>query len=87
MERCTGHKLKVFDSSGKQRLVFLDENGIPKCTCASFVMKDMVSETNVEILPWCKHIEAQYNRLCKWRGVSTIIPGKCPLCSKDTEEI
>jgi hypothetical protein len=88
MERCTNHTIKVFGGNGRQYVVSV-KDGMPTCTCMSFVMNRNRSKTKADqgIIPWCKHIEAQFNKLCAWRGESVIVPGKCPQCSKDTEEI
>lgn len=93
MERCTNHTVKVFGNENRQYVVSL-KDGMPTCTCMSFVMnrnraraKDTSKAFESKATAWCKHIEAQFNNLCGWRGESVIIPGMCPWCSNKTEEI
>ena len=95
MERCTGHTIKVYGNSNRPYKVSI-ENGLPSCTCMSFVMnrnrsknKDFneIYDKHDAPIAWCKHIEAQFDRLCGWQGVSVIIPGLCPRCSQPTEVI
>jgi predicted nucleic acid-binding Zn finger protein len=82
MERCSGHTVKVFGQRGRQFIVSI-KDGLPTCTCPAF----LISKVQPDGVAWCNHIEAQVTLLCGWRGVSVVVPGKCPKCSKDTEPI
>jgi len=89
MERCSNHTILIYGSSNKPYTVSVKDL-LPTCTCPAFAINKNRAKSMKPGVRYatatCKHIQAQFDRLCRFRG-EPVIPGLCPRCSSEMEWI